>query len=343
MKPTEPTPNHDHDHDRSRRSSTSSNAEPPGAGTRERTETSSAPDIGFQPGPRRTNQSHGLLLSRTRAGLPRKVRIRYQVERDDLIHQLRGIDAELASLADERLAALSRLGNLRDTLWPVEPGCKGRRPPACEHPPLPPARSTAIPLVGTCLRSTCRAILSQHGPLSLRDLHARLHAYGYRIAHRQPVKTLADALGYETRMGRTIRVARGTYSTAPGSSSSEVLGDPYDPDLVPDSGGSPSPSPSASPGSRPRPNPGPDGSGCEHPPGSPPTTSPRDRLPIDFDLRWDPPAWSGHPGFDEAPDTQRLGGQVSERAGPAGDSAPPAPPAPPAPSAASEGTKRCLR
>ena len=335
MKPTEPTPNHDHDHDRSRRSSTSSNAEPPGAGTRERTETSSAPDLGFQPGPRRTNQSHGLLLSRTRAGLPRKVRIRYQVERDDLIHQLRGIDAELASLADERLAALSRLGELRNTLWPVEPGCKGRRPPACEHPPLPPTRSTAIPLVGTWLRSTCRAILSRHGPLTLRDLHARLHAYGYRIAHRHPVKTLADALGYETRMGRTVRLARGTYSLAPGSPCSEDLGDPNDPDLVPGPGGSPGPGPG--------PDQRPGGSDSGHSAVSPPTTRPRDRLPIDSDLRWDPPAWSGHPGFDEAPDSQRVGGQASERAGPADDSAAPAAPAASAASAASEGTKRCLR
>ena len=54
-------------------------------------------------------------------------------------------------------------------------------------------------------------------PLPLTELHAQLHRHGFGIAHRHPVKALADALGYETEQGNTRRVSRGVYALTPGT------------------------------------------------------------------------------------------------------------------------------
>ncbi len=51
-------------------------------------------------------------------------------------------------------------------------------------------------------------------PLSLPEIHRALHVGGYAIAGRTPVKTLADALGYEHDRGRARRVRRGVYELA---------------------------------------------------------------------------------------------------------------------------------
>jgi hypothetical protein len=60
----------------------------------------------------------------------------------------------------------------------------------------------------------CLALLrSAQGALSLRQLHVLLHRTGYAIAHRAPVKALADALGHEADIGRARRVARGCYAS----------------------------------------------------------------------------------------------------------------------------------
>ena len=60
----------------------------------------------------------------------------------------------------------------------------------------------------------CLALLrTAQGALSLRQLHVLLHRAGYAIAHRTPVKALADALGHEADVGRARRVARGCYAS----------------------------------------------------------------------------------------------------------------------------------
>ena len=75
---------------------------------------------------------------------------------------------------------------------------------------------TARPLVGKHLRSATLAILATNDrPMTLVEIHRELHLNGYAIASRFPVKRLADALGYETRLGRAQRVERGVVRDRP--------------------------------------------------------------------------------------------------------------------------------
>ena len=65
---------------------------------------------------------------------------------------------------------------------------------------------------GRRLRSVALAVLARHGrKMTLVEVHRELHLNGYAIASRQPVKRLADALGYEVVKGRAVRVERGVY------------------------------------------------------------------------------------------------------------------------------------
>ena len=55
-------------------------------------------------------------------------------------------------------------------------------------------------------------LLHAHTPLVLTEIHAALRRAGYELASDQPVKQLANALGYEASIGRARRTARGTYT-----------------------------------------------------------------------------------------------------------------------------------
>ena len=48
--------------------------------------------------------------------------------------------------------------------------------------------------------------------MTLVEIHRELHLNGYAIDSRQPVKRLADCLGYEIVKGRAKRVERGVYT-----------------------------------------------------------------------------------------------------------------------------------
>ena len=79
-------------------------------------------------------------------------------------------------------------------------------------PPLPPPAPNATPLRAAALRYAALAVLADaHEPLTLFEIHRRLHHRGYVLAGRHPVQQLADALGYEHECGRAHRTARGTY------------------------------------------------------------------------------------------------------------------------------------
>jgi len=153
-----------------------------------------------------------LVTMRRWSGIARLARLELQVERRHQLENLLTLDAEIDALTRQRLEALERLHALRNQLWPVAPDHKGRRPPATETPPLPPMQPNALGVGGRSLRSLCRAILRRHGPSSLFTIHTWIHHYGYEVEGPTPVKALADALGYETRAGRTARVRRGVYA-----------------------------------------------------------------------------------------------------------------------------------
>ncbi|HEX5615369.1 MAG TPA: hypothetical protein VFZ83_09465 [Acidimicrobiia bacterium] len=79
-------------------------------------------------------------------------------------------------------------------------------------PPLPPPAPNATPLRAADLRYAALAILvDAREPLTLFEIHRRLHHRGYVLAGRHPVQQLADALAYEHENGRAHRTARGTY------------------------------------------------------------------------------------------------------------------------------------
>ena len=151
------------------------------------------------------------LSNRLVAHLPRNVRNHLMGKRFDALERLDELDAALEALSRERLALLDNLDDLRATLWPIDPRSKGRRPPADHERALAPAADDARLLAGRRLRSMCMSILRRHGPLRLRDLHDLLHRYGYAVGGTEPVKVLADALGYEHDCGRARRIARGVY------------------------------------------------------------------------------------------------------------------------------------
>ena len=162
-------------------------------------------------GPRRGST----FLLRQQAGIHRRRRVQLHVRRDDALQQLAGVDAQLDRLSAERVALLEELEAVRDTLWPVMPHWKGRRPPALDRPPLPPATPGATASRAGDLRVLCLVLLGRNGPLALPDLHALVHRYGWVISGHHPVKALADAMGYEVRKGRAVRVARGVYDLHP--------------------------------------------------------------------------------------------------------------------------------
>lgn len=67
-------------------------------------------------------------------------------------------------------------------------------------------------LRGRNLRFAVLALLEEaRRPLTLTDLHGGLAALDLHVGGRRPAETLADALRYEVRIGRAIRVARATY------------------------------------------------------------------------------------------------------------------------------------
>ncbi|WP_195210464.1 hypothetical protein [Actinomarinicola tropica] len=151
---------------------------------------------------------------RRQAGLTRPQRVVLHVRRDAVLHEIRRLDDELQELTRRRIDLLERARALRDDLWPIVPGVMGRRPPAVDEDPLAPVAADAQLLWGPALRAVALDLLRAHGPLRLDDLHDLLHRLGYAVDSTTPVKTLADALGYEADAGRAVRVSRGTYAAA---------------------------------------------------------------------------------------------------------------------------------
>ena len=134
-----------------------------------------------------------------------------------LLDRATELDTAQRALACELAEVRTKLAELRVVMWPrVDPKdiVHGFR---VTHrggpPPVPPAAPGAQPLRGKHLRSTVLAVLARNGrPMTLVEIHRELHLNGYAIASRQPVKRLADSLGYELRKGRARRVDRGVYA-----------------------------------------------------------------------------------------------------------------------------------
>ncbi len=134
-----------------------------------------------------------------------------------LLDRAAELDTAQRALACELAQVRTQLAELRVVMWPrVDPKdiVHGFR---VTHrggpPPVPPVAPNAQPLCGKHLRSTALAVLARNGrPMTLVEIHRELHLNGYAIASRQPVKRLADSLGYEILKGRAKRVDRGVYT-----------------------------------------------------------------------------------------------------------------------------------
>jgi hypothetical protein len=161
---------------------------------------------------RRVRSGRGSIYDVRRAsGLRLRQRVQLQTTRDELVADLRVVDEQLDALSRQRRDLVDQLADLRDTLYPPIPWCHGRRPPAIDVAPLPPATPAAESLVGRPLRAACLEILRRHGALPLRELHGLLHRYGYVIGSRRPVAALSDAMRHEVQAGRARRLERGVY------------------------------------------------------------------------------------------------------------------------------------
>jgi hypothetical protein len=126
------------------------------------------------------------------------------------------LDAAQQALAAELAEVRTQLAELRVVMWPrVDPKdiVHGfRRTHRGGPAPIPPVARNAQPLSGRRLRSTALAVLARNArPMTLVEIHRELHLNGYAIASRNPVKQLANSLGYEDIKGRARRVERGVY------------------------------------------------------------------------------------------------------------------------------------
>lgn len=143
------------------------------------------------------------------------VRRALEDERAKLLDEIAALDEQVQALRRERHEAVHRCREIAATLAPTY-HWGGRRPGTDGLEQLPPAAPNAEPLHGARLRSTCRDLLRERGPLELRQLHELLHLRGYLVHSDAPVRALADALAYEVARGRVRRVCRGTYALTPG-------------------------------------------------------------------------------------------------------------------------------
>lgn len=132
-----------------------------------------------------------------------------------LAGELATMDREAVELARRRREAVAELRAHRRRLWAVKMRF-GRQPPPEGGMALPPVSAGAVWLCGRRLRLACRALLRAAGAaLSLIELHVLLHRHQLAVAGSQPVKVLADALGYDVDGGRCRRVRRGVYELDP--------------------------------------------------------------------------------------------------------------------------------
>jgi hypothetical protein len=129
---------------------------------------------------------------------------------DQITEDIADIDRQIDLLVRRRREFDEELCGHRDRLYPVLTN-RGRQPGRDGSVQLPPVPHGAVLLWGRRLRRLCVAFLSRLGPLALPELHAMLHRHRFAVAGDQPVKVLADALGYEVDTGGARRVKRGVY------------------------------------------------------------------------------------------------------------------------------------
>lgn len=130
--------------------------------------------------------------------------------------RIASLDRELDDLCRKRRELVAQRRVLRRQLF-VNLAKRGRRALEDGTEALPPLPHDAVWLHGRRLRIACLQILARRGPCRLVDLHAQLHRMGFAVAAKNAVKALADALAYETELGRARRVARGIYELVPGT------------------------------------------------------------------------------------------------------------------------------
>ncbi|MCU1464450.1 MAG: hypothetical protein JWM72_378, partial [Actinomycetia bacterium] len=140
--------------------------------------------------------------------------VAFHAECAALLARATELDAAQQALGGELAQVRTALAELRVVMWPrVDPRdiVHGFRVTHRGGPaPIPPEAPGARPVRGKDLRSVVLAVLARNArPMTLVEIHRELHLNGYAIASRQPVKRLADALGYESVKGRAERVERG--------------------------------------------------------------------------------------------------------------------------------------
>lgn len=140
---------------------------------------------------------------------------------DDYEERIAALDRELDDLCQRRRELVAKRRLVRRQLF-VNLAKRGRRALDDGTEALPPIDHQPRWLYGRRLRAMCLRILARRGPLTLVELHAQLHRLGCAIGHRHPVKALADALAYETELGRARRVSRGVYELVAGTRLPEV-------------------------------------------------------------------------------------------------------------------------
>ena len=107
--------------------------------------------------------SNRMLLNRMEAGLDRSTRLRLQLDCDSIVAQVRSIDDQLDDLSTRRRSLTTRLGDIRDELYPPIAWKRGRRPPTIDGDMLPPVVDDPDWLWGRRLRSVCLTLLRLYG------------------------------------------------------------------------------------------------------------------------------------------------------------------------------------
>jgi hypothetical protein len=151
---------------------------------------------------------------RMESGLTSRRRRTLQIQRDALLAELEALDTEAAGLAARRAEIVGSLADAREMLYPPVSWAHLRIPRIHDQPRVPTPPDDAIAIAGADLRELCCALIAANGAATLAELHRRIHLAGYAVASPRPVQRLADAVAYEARAGRLVRVSRGVYGSA---------------------------------------------------------------------------------------------------------------------------------
>ena len=155
-----------------------------------------------------------ILIHRTFRAPPH-IWVQIEAIQDELLQQLRAVDAEVEALIARRLQIVTELRRCRNAFGHVGHWNRRQVPMPGDIDAVPEGTR---PIARPELRELVRRLLQESNrPLHLSELHRMLLAHGLH-PEGHPTKAISDALRAEVAAGRVVRMGRGLYWHAQGRS-----------------------------------------------------------------------------------------------------------------------------